>query len=215
MTVLLAQDWDIILGIEDQYDNFITQTYLPRCQELGLNSVGGFYVEVGFGPRIVSLKSAETFEDLLHVMSKKEFKAIHSQLREFVANYRSRILEPTGRVKHTEYKIQRGVWKFNQYYDLIPGLKAEYSDFIINEYIPTLAQLDYVEITAGWNVIVGGICEVIAEFTFKSPVDIGRMFEDERYKKITETLQRKYVVNYMTRIMRTTERYQQTKWYRL
>jgi hypothetical protein len=118
-------------------------------------------------------------------------------------------------VKHNDYRIQRGVWKFNQYYDLIPGLKAKYSDFIVNEYIPTLSQLDYVEITGGWNVIVGGICEVIAEFTFKTPVDIGRMFEDERYKTIAEKLQRNYAINYMTRIMRTTERYERTKWYRL
>ncbi|MFH0731262.1 MAG: hypothetical protein V2B19_33570 [Pseudomonadota bacterium] len=131
------------------------------------------------------------------------------------SDYRSRILEPTGRVKHNHYKIQRGVWKFNQYYDLIPGQKQAYADFIINEYIPALEQLDYVEVTGGWNVLVGGFCEIIGELTFKSPVDIGRMFEDERYKVIAEKLQRTYLIHYMTRIMRTTERYERTKWYRL
>lgn len=215
MTILLAQDWDIILETSDQYEEFITQTYFPKCKELGLTSVGGFYVEVGFGPRIVSIKKTDTLSDLVKIMSSKEFKILHSQLREYVVSYKSRILEPTGRVKNNDYKIQRGVWKFNQYYDLIPGLKTEYSDFVVNEYIPTLQQLDYVEITGGWNVLVGGICEVIAEFTFKTPVDIGRMFEDERYKGIAEKLQRNYVMNYMTRIMRTTERFEQTKWYRL
>jgi hypothetical protein len=215
MTILLAQDWDIILETGDKYEEFITQTYFPKCKELGLNSVGGFYVEVGFGPRIVSIKKTDTLSDLMKIMSSKEFKTLHSQLREYVVSYKSRILEPTGRVKNNDYKIQRGVWKFNQYYDLIPGLKSKYSDFIINEYIPTLEQLDYVEITGGWNVLVGGSCEVIAEFTFKTPVDIGRMFEDDRYKGVAETLQRNYVMNYMTRIMRTTERFEQTKWYRL
>jgi hypothetical protein len=215
MTILLAQDWDIILETSDQYEEFITRTYFPKCKELGLNSVGGFYVEVGFGPRIVSIKKTDTLSDLMKIMSSKEFKTLHSQLREYVVSYKSRILEPTGRVKNNDYKIQKGVWKFNQYYDLIPGLKSKYSDFIVNEYIPTLEQLDYVEITGGWNVLVGGICEVIAEITFKTPVDIGRMFEDDRYKGIAEKLQRNYVMNYMTRIMRTTERFEQTKWYRL
>lgn len=215
MTILLAQDWDIILETGDQYEEFITQTYFPKCKELGLNSVGGFYVEVGFGPRIVSIKKTDSLSDLMKIMSSKEFKTLHSQLREYVVSYKSRILEPTGRVKNNDYKIQKGVWKFNQYYDLIPGLKSQYSDFIIKEYIPTMEQLDYVEITGGWNVLVGGICEVIAEMTFKTPVDIGRMFEDGRYKTIAEKLQRNYVMNYMTRIMRTTERFEQTKWYRL
>jgi hypothetical protein len=215
MTILLAQDWDIILEVGDEYEAFITQTYIPKCEELGLNSVGGFYVEVGFGPRIVSIKSTKTLNDLMRIMSSKEFKTLHSQLREYVVSYSSRILEPTGRVKHCDYKIQRGVWKFNQYYDLIPGLKKEYADFIVTEYLATLEQFDYLEITGGWNVLVGGICEIIAELTFKSPVDIGRMFEDERYKRIAEKLQRNYVINHRTRIMRTTERYEQTKWYRL
>jgi hypothetical protein len=215
MTILLAQDWDIIFEVGDKYETFITQTYIPKCKELGLNSIGGFYVEVGFGPRIVSMKTTETLNELMKIMSGKEFKALHNQLREFVVNYRSRILEPTGRVKHNHYKIQRGVWKFNQYYDLIPGQKQAYADFILNEYLPVLEQLDYVEITGGWNVLVGGFCEVIGELTFKSPVDIGRMFEDERYKVIAEKLQRNYLIHYMTRIMRTTERYEQTKWYRL
>jgi hypothetical protein len=215
MTILLAQDWDIILEVGDEYEAFITQAYIPKCEALGLKSVGGFYVEVGFGPRIVSIKSTESLNELMNIMSSKEFKTLHSQLREYVVSYQSRILEPTGRVKHNEYKIQRGVWKFNQYYDLIPGLKKEYADFIVTEYLATLAQFDYVEVTGGWNVLVGGICEIIAELTFKSPVDIGRMFEDERYKRIAEKLQRNYVIHHRTRIMRTTERYEQTKWYRL
>lgn len=215
MAILLAQDWDIVPGLEEQYEAFITETYLPKAAELGLNSVGGFYVEVGFGPKVVSLKSAEDLHQLYQAMSTREFKELTSQLKEFIINHKSRVLEPTGRVKHETYRIQKGVWKFNQYYDLIPGKKKEYADFVINEHLPTMQGLDFVEVTGGWNVVVGGFCEIIAEFTFKTPVDIGRLLDNEDYKRITNKLRTQYVANYMTRIMRTTERFDEPKWYKL
>ncbi len=124
-------------------------------------------------------------------------------------------MEPTGRVKHNDYSIQKGVWKFNQYFDLVPGQKEAYSEFVLNEYLPAMEKIDYVEVTGGWNVLVGGSCEIISEFTFKSPVDIGRLFENGDFRNITRKLRRDYVVNFTTRIMRTTERFEESRWYRL
>lgn len=215
MTILLAQDWDVITGMKDEYETFITDTYLPGTIKLGLESIGGFYVVVGFGPKIVSLKKTGTLNELIDIMSTPEFKLLHSQLREFVVNYSSRIMEPTGNVKHSEYRIQKGVWKLNQYYDLMPGRKKDYAQFILNEYLPTMKKIDYVEVTGGWNLLVGGFCEIIGELTFQSPVDIGRLFENEDFRTLTRTLQREYVINFNTRIMRTTERFEASRWYRL
>ena len=215
MAILLAQDWDIVPGLEGLYETFITEQYLPKCKEMGLKSVGGFYVEVGFGPKLVSLKSTETLGELAAIMSTSEFKRLNRQLKEYVVNYGNRVLCPTGRVKREGYSIQKGVWKYNQYYDLIPGRKKEYADFVINEHLPTMQQFDYVEVTGGWDVILGGFCEIIAEFTFKTPVDIGRLLEDEDFRRITNKLRNEFAVNHRTRIMRTTERFDEPRWYRL
>jgi hypothetical protein len=215
MAVVLVQDWDIIMGMEDQYQEFITNTYLPNIEKLRLKSIGGFYVVVGFGPNIISLKQAESLNELTAIMSTQEFKDLHCQLREYVVNYRCRIMEPTGRVKHTGYKIHSGDWKLNTYWDLVPGRKEEYSKFIINEYLPTIEKLDYVEITGGWNVIVGGFCDIIAEFTFQSPVDIGRLFENDDYKNLTRILRKNFTVNFNARILRATERFEVRRWYTL
>lgn len=215
MIILFTQGWDIIHGMEDQYADFIADEYIPKCNDMGLRSVGGFYVEVGIGPRIISVKSTESLDEVSKLISAKPFKQLTHELKEFIINYESKILEPTGRVKHEKYEIQTGVWKYNQYYNLIPGMKEEYADFIINEYIPLLEKIDYVEVTGGWNVVIGGSSDIIAEFTFKNPVDIGRLLGNEDFQGITHKLRRDYVVNHTSRIMRATERYEEPKLFRL
>jgi hypothetical protein len=213
MAILYTQAFDIIRGREAAYEEFVTD-YIPRLTRVGLRSVGGFYVVCGFGPRIINVCRSESIDELCRVLSAREFRDLILELKQNVMNFRSKILEPTGRVKHEEYELKRGVWKFNQYYDLIPGKKKDYADFIINEYLPAIKAIDYVEVTGGWNVLVGGVSEIIGEFTFKSPVDIGRLFDNPGFQRITDEL-RTYVVNYVSRVMRVTERFEESKWYRL
>jgi len=215
MALLFIQAWDIIQGKEYEYAKFISDIYIPETTSMGLVSAGGYYVEVGFGPRIVAVQTAEEFNTLSDVIMKKRFKDLTYALKSFVYNYRRYVLEPTGRAKNGKYIIQKGVWKFNQYYDVRPGMKAEYSEFILKEYIPVVEKIDYVEITGGWNVCLGGISEIIAEFTFEDPVDIGRFLFSEDFRRITLKLRNEYVVNYSSRILRCTERFDEHKWFRL
>lgn len=215
MTILFTQEWDIIREKEKEYDDFISQEYIPRSNEMNLCSVGGYYVEVGFGPRIISVKSIPSMNDLSEIMVRDEFKKLMLELQEYVVNYGNRILSPTGRVQTGEYKIQKGVWKYNMYYDHIPGTRSEYADFITNEFLPVLDAIDYVEVTGGWDVIMGGISQIIGELTFKSPIDIGRLLENPTFRSAVEKLRRRYVRNFRTRILRTTERFEEPRWYRL
>jgi hypothetical protein len=215
MPVLFTQSWDIIQGKEDAYAEFVKSALIPGMTAIGLEAVGAYYVEVGFGPRIVGVHRANDTEALCRSLGASEFKQLTLQVKSLVQNYRAAVLEPTGRVKRTEYVIQKGVWKFNQYYDLRPGGKKEYADFIINDYIPTLGKLDYLEITGGWNVILGGVSEIIGELTFKDPVDIGRMLASPEFRRIAIRLQDEFTVNYRNRIMRCTERFDEPRWFRL
>lgn len=215
MAVLFTQEWDIVRGQEEIYDQYILKDYIPRGEELGLRSVGGFYVEAGIGPRVISVKSTESLDILYQILARKDYFKMRSELRRHVINYRSKVLIPTGRVKSNHYEIQRGVWKYNMYYDVRPETREQYADFIVNEYLPMLAQLDYVEVTGGWNVAMGGEREIIGELTFKSPVDIGRMLENPDFRKATEDMRRQVVSNFTARILRTTERFDEPRWYRL
>ncbi len=215
MSVLFTQSWDIVQGKEEAYAKFITRELLPQTSAIGLEPVGGYYVEVGFGPRIVGINRAKDSDELCRCLATRKFKDLILQLKALICNYRTAVLEPTGRVKKEEYVIQKGVWKFNQYYDLRPGEKKGYADFIIKEYIPALESLGYVEVTGGWNVVLGGVSEIIGELTFKDPVDIGRMLNSPEFRKASAKLQDEFVVNYQNRILRCTERFDEPKWFRL
>lgn len=213
MTLLFIQSWDILPDREDEYSAFIAKVFLPKCAELGLTSVGGYYVEVGIGPRIISVKRVDTLETLAGIIAKPEFKDLIHKLKELITGYRTKVLAPTGNTKDRPYEIQKGVWKYNQYYDLKPGMRSRYANFITNRYLPMLNSLDYLEVTGGWNVIIGGFSEIIGELTFKDPIDIARLLKNENYRELTHELRLDYVNNYSSRILRTTERFEEPKWF--
>jgi hypothetical protein len=215
MSILFTENYNILQEKEAVYGEFISEVYIPEAAALGLASVGGYYAEIGFGPRVVGVMAISEFSELCRILSAKKFKELNRALKSVVCNYRNAVLEPTGRVKREQYTIQKGVWKLNQYYDLRPGVKDQYNEFVINEHLPTMATIDYVEVTGGWNVILGGVSEIIAEFTFKDPIDIGRLMNNEDFRRITLKLRNKYVTNYASRVLRCTERFDETKWFRL
>ncbi len=214
MSVLYTQSWDINRGKEFEYSQFIVDTYLPGMADMGLIPVGGYYVEVGVGPRIIGVYSVNETEEVLKIITSRKFKELIQELKTIVVNYRGAILEPTGAVKRGKYTIQKGVWKLNQYYDLKPGAKRAYADFVINEHLPVMQSISYVEVTGGWNVSIGGFCEIIAEFTFKDAMDVGRLLANEDYRRITQKLRNDFADNYTNRILRSTERFDEPRWFK-
>lgn len=215
MPLLFTQDWDVVRGREDEYEEFVGKKFIPRCNALGLVGVGGFQVQTGFGPGIISLKKVESMQQLSSILESEDFKALKIELRTYVQNYTSKVLQPTGRIKKKDYTIQKGVWKFNQYYDIIPGMRDQYIDYIYKTYIPTIEAIDYVELTGAWNVLIGGLSEIISEFTVRDPIDIGRLLGNDRFREVTYTLQKEFVTNYKSRILRTTARFDEPRWFRL
>lgn len=215
MQILFNPEWDILPDREDAYTEFVAKRFIPQCNGMGLLSVGGYYVEAGPGPRIISVKRVDSVDALTRIIASSEFRDLIFELKEYVTNYRSKILMPTGRTRDVPYEIQKGVWKYNQYYDIRPGKRAEYSKFILDEYVPMLESLDYVEVTGGWNVLIGGISEVIAELTAKDPVDIGALFDNPEYREMTHRMKRDLVTNYSSRVLKTTERFDEPRWFAL
>ncbi len=215
MSLLFTQDWDVIHGQEDAYEQFVTDRFIPQCNKLGLTSVGGFYVQVGVGPKIISIKSAPSLPELSKAMGSPEFRKLKLALKEYVVNYSSKILEPIHDTSGGDYTIQKGVWKYNIYFDVRPEMRSEFTRYMDETYLPTLGAVDYLHGSEWWNVLIGGFSEMIVELTFQHPVDIGRIFDHTGFREITYRLCRDYVRNYKSRILRTTERFDEPKWFRL
>jgi hypothetical protein len=134
MAVLLTQSWDVIQGKEDEYRTFITSEFLPGLAATGLAPVGGYFVEVGTGPRIIAVQRGTDTDELCRVFGETEFKQMVLRLKSLVGHYRAALLEPLGKMKQEDYTIPGGAWKFNQYYDLRPGMKREYGRYVMDEY---------------------------------------------------------------------------------
>ncbi len=117
MAILFTQYWDVIPGNFDNYSSFITKDYNPTMERLGLRMVGGYYVAVGEGPRIVAVAEVENVDKLQKIFSSREYRLVSTKLLQLVWKYGSKVWVPSGRIQEGSYQIQTGVWKFNQYYN--------------------------------------------------------------------------------------------------
>ena len=55
MAVLFSQHWDVAPGKQNAYSDFVMMHYNPTLERIGIHLVGGYYVAVGMGPRIIAV----------------------------------------------------------------------------------------------------------------------------------------------------------------
>jgi hypothetical protein len=205
MAVLFNQHWDIAPGKQQEYSDFMMTYYNPTLDRIGLKLVGGYYVTVGMGPRIIAVGLAQSLHELEAALASAEYEEITNRLMEFVTHYHSKILIPTGRVTMDDYKVQTGLWKFNQYWNIVPGGERQYTEFVTGDFIPTLEKLG-LEVPAGWRVVVGSGPYILAEASAANLVDIARAIDSDEFRRVTLKLKGTYVTDYHSRILAPTGR---------
>jgi hypothetical protein len=202
---LFVQSWEIRKGKSSEYTDFVLRKHLPAMKGLGVNMIGGFHVIVGSGPRISAVASADDFLDLQKVIWSEKFVAITEELQNYVQDYGNRVLRSTGRVAVTDYSIDSGTWRLNQYYKIYRGTEKEYSDFLVGEYIPKLGDLG-LKVKAEWQVVLGSGPRILLETVAANISDIAQAFEHDEFKKLRRTMLVNYVDNYSSRILAPTGR---------
>jgi hypothetical protein len=206
MAVLFNQYWDIRPGKAEAYSDFVMTYYNSTLEKIGIKLVGGYYVTVGKGPRIIAVGLAQNISDLEGTLASAQFEEITDRLMEFVTHYHSKILVPTGRVKMDGYKVQTGLWKFNQYWNIVPGIeKQRYTGFVTGELVPTLEKLG-LKVTAGWRVVVGSGPYILGECSAANLVDIARAIDSDEFRQVMHKLTGTYVTDYHSRILAPTGR---------
>jgi hypothetical protein len=205
MIFLFNQHWDIIPGKEEEYTQFVINHYIPTMKKIGINPVGGFYVVVGEGPRVISVGTMDSLQKLQNALETEEYEKVTAQIQRYVLNYLSRILRPTGRVKIDKYAVQLRVWKFNQYFNIIPGKEEEYANFVKSDHLPTMEKLGF-KMLGGWQVVVGPGPSIVAEGTTKNITEIAKAIESPEFGRITKILNSNYATDYSSRILAPTGR---------
>jgi hypothetical protein len=215
MSVHFVQYWDVIEEKEEAYARFVEDRFIPACNALGLQSVGGFYVQVGGGHQIASIKKVESPEAASRIISGPDFTQLRRELKAYVSAYSSKLQRPTLRTDCDDYVIQKDVWKFNHYYTVRPGSHDGHTAYVRDAIIPFMDTMEGVTFTELWEVIIGGLDEYVMEFTFKHPADIGMLLENGDFRRRMHALRRDHVKNLKNLILRTTARYHEPQWFRL
>jgi hypothetical protein len=205
MTILFAQNWDVIPGKYDEYSAFVTNEYNPTLEKLGLKLLGGYYVAVGEGPRITAVATIEGQAELMKILADSEYRVITNKLLQVVFNYSNRVWVRSGRIHDEPYRIQTGAWKFNQYYNVIPGQDDAHYRFVKEECIPGMKALG-VPITAGWRLAIGSGPRMLAECTGRNIEKIAQAINTSEFRRLVRPLKKHYAMDYSSRILAPTGR---------
>ena len=202
---LYIEQFEIIKGKEVEYSNFILRKHLPAMTRMGLNVIGGFHVILGSGPRITSASVTDDFLSMQKAMQSEEFIETTKELHEYVSHYSNVVLKDTGRVDMSNYSMALGTWRFNQYFKLVPGSEAEYSEFLKNEYLPMLAKVG-IRVQAEWQVIIGNALRLLLEGVTTNLVDVAQAMMTDEYRLQRRRLLANFANDYSSRILAPTGR---------
>jgi len=205
MTILFTQYWDVLPGKFEAYSTFATNEYIPTIQSLGIKLLGGYYVAVGAGPRIIAVATVEEQDYLRKILATAEYRIITSKLQQLVARYASKLYVSSGRLIEGPYRIQLGAWKFNQYYNIVPGKEEEHYKFVKEECIPGMKELK-VPITGAWRLVIGDGPLILAECTGRTMADIGACIDTSPFRKLVRRMKKYYATDYGSRILAPTGR---------
>lgn len=205
MTILFSQSWDVITDKFDEYSSFVSNQYNPGLEKLGIKLLGGFYVAVGEGPRIVAVATVEKGTDLVEILAGRKYRGLTNGLIQLVSDYSSRVWISSGRIDEAPYRIQTGAWKFTQRYNIVRGKEEAYHRFVKDECLPCLKCLK-IPLTADWRLAVGSGPRTLCESTGRNLETIAGALNTSEFRQMVRHLKKRYATDYSSRILTPTGR---------
>ncbi len=91
-TIKFNQMWNIQSHKKDEYERFTKDEFIPCLKQLGITIAGEWEVLLGEGPGILFEGRVSDVDNLIINLRSKIFQRAKRQLKQYVENYRSRIL---------------------------------------------------------------------------------------------------------------------------
>ena len=91
-TVKYNQMWDILSDRQEDYTRFTREQFYPVLEELGVFVSQEWEVLIGDGPSIICEGRVTDASALIGNLQNKKFRQVKRKLKEYVENYRSRLL---------------------------------------------------------------------------------------------------------------------------
>ncbi len=97
MAVRLIMQWDIQLGREQDFSEFVVREFAPRLIKLGIEPTEILYTMYGDGPQMYTSVVVSSGEQLVKILKSDGWKNLHSRLMNYITNYSQKIVTDTGR----------------------------------------------------------------------------------------------------------------------
>lgn len=186
MTVKFIQYYDILSGRDEEYQNFISKSYIPGIKETGfLEIVGSWYVASGEGPYHIMEGVADSVKNVHQLLLLDDFKKLNHLLHFLITNYKTKIMVPMGTIE-SQLPSEMN-FRFNHHYDLNYAHYDDYIRFIRNRHIPAMEKLG-INIIGGWYVAIGPGPGIVVEGSCASVKHILEVIANKEYCELTSGL---------------------------
>jgi len=95
--VRLLMQWNIKIGREQDFYEFIVRKYAPGLMQLGIEPDDVLYTIYGDRPQILAIGGAMEVEQLRQALESKIWEVLQQELLRYIKNYKQRIVRDNGR----------------------------------------------------------------------------------------------------------------------
>lgn len=199
MLVKFNQYWTIIPESSKEYQKFIIKDFIPAINQLGIRTVAGWSVLVGTYSEIIFEGVSSDLDLIEKALKNPKYKKLHEDLLNYVKDYKSKVLVPTGRKDSYSRDIKKDTVKFTQVWNIASTKKADYERFVSEEYYPTMEKLG-ITVAGEWEVLIGEGPHIICEGRTQNIDQVVRNLQSEKFRKARHGL-RHFVENYGSRFL--------------
>ena len=199
MPVKFNQYWTIISERREEYGKFIIKDYIPGLNALGIHVVAGWSVIVGSYAEMIVESMSNDLELIEKGLKNPKFKELRENLLHYVKAYKTKILIPTGRKDSYTTDIKEDTIKFNQMWNIVSSTKAEYEDYVMNEYYPLLEK-SHITVAGEWEVLLGDGPHIICEGRVRDTEKLISTIQSKKFRTARRKL-KGLVENFECRIL--------------
>jgi hypothetical protein len=95
--VKLLMQWDIKVGREQDFSEFVVREFAPRLMQLGIEPSEVLYTMYGEGPQMLTLGAVDSPEKLAGILKSSGWEKLHAKLLTYVTNYQHKVVRDNGR----------------------------------------------------------------------------------------------------------------------
>ena len=95
--IKLLMQWDIKMGREQEFSEFVVREFAPKLMQLGVEPSEVLYTMYGEGPQMLAIGAVESPERLSTIMQSSGWDTLHKKLLTYVTNYSQKVVRDNGR----------------------------------------------------------------------------------------------------------------------